>query len=203
MGKAQAPPRSATPQGASLKLEAVSCLSFIEVKLVIDIPFETERLRIRRFESKDLDAFLEFMLDEDSTKYLMFEDAQKTEQGARELFQLVSNSYESPDIVHSYAIADKTTDEYLGSCGYSPYAEGIVEIYYSVNRGHWRKGIASEAVRDLAKRLSNYGEVRAYCDPKNQAAHAVAKNAGLESEGIQQHEHFGLDGELFVFKQGG
>lgn len=169
---------------------------------MIDIPFETERLRIRRFESKDLDAFLEFMLDEDSTKYLMFEDAQRTEQGARELFQFVSNSYDSPDIVHSYAIADKTTDEYLGSCGYSPYAEGIVQIYYSVNRGHWGEGIASEAVHDLTRGLSNHVEVRAYCDPNNQAAHAVAKNAGLESEGIQLHEHFGVEGELFVYKQG-
>jgi RimJ/RimL family protein N-acetyltransferase len=169
---------------------------------VIEIPFTTERFRIRRFEQKDMHEFLEFMQDKESTKYLMFEDAQTTERGARELFNLVSASYDSEEIVHSYAIADKATDEYLGSCGYSPYTEGIVEIYYSVNRKDWGKGIASEATRELAERLSDHVEVTAYCDPNNQAAHAVAKKAGFESEGIQQHEHFGVEGERFVYKQG-
>jgi [ribosomal protein S5]-alanine N-acetyltransferase len=166
---------------------------------VIDIPFETEHLRIRRFEPKDLDEFLEFMLDKESTEYLMFEEEQKTERGARDLFYFVVDSYHSPEPVHSYAIADKDTDDYLGSCGYSPYAEGIVEIYYSVNRKYWGKGIASEAARALIEKLSHLVEVRAYCGSKNLAAHAVAKKAGLEAKGRHQHEHFGVEGELFVY----
>ena len=132
----------------------------------------------------------------------MFEDDQKTESGARELFNFVIDSYDSPEPVHSYAIADKDSDEYLGSCGYSPYAEGIVEVYYSVSRSHWGKGIATEATRALTEKLSDHSEVRAYCHPKNHAAHSVAKNVGFEPKGIQKHEHFAVEGELFAYSQG-
>lgn len=43
------------------------------------IPIETERFVIHRFEENDLQSFLSFMFNENSTKYLMFEAEQKTE----------------------------------------------------------------------------------------------------------------------------
>ena len=165
------------------------------------IPLETQRFFIRRFEPDDLPSFLNFILDEVSTRYLMFEAEQKTEDGAIALFEFVRSAYDSPEPINSYAIAEKETNRYLGSCGYAPYDEGIYECYYSVNRAETGQGIATEAIAALVKELSNEAEVRAYCHPENHAAHSVAKKCGFTPMGMQTHQHFGNQGELFIFRR--
>ncbi|WP_080811033.1 GNAT family N-acetyltransferase [Halomicronema hongdechloris] len=165
---------------------------------MLHLPIETERLRIRRFEPSDSLPFLEFMLDQASTRYLMFEARQKTEPGARELFESVCSAYDSPAPIHAYAIATKDSNRYLGSCGYSPYDDGIVECYYSINRSEWGRGFATEALIALASQLATQVEVRAYCHPDNVAAHAVARKAGFVDQGLDRHRHFGHEGRLFV-----
>lgn len=169
----------------------------------MELPFETKRFVIRRFEEDDFDGFLSFMLDKQSTKYLMFDDEQKTEPGARMLFDYVCGAYDSNQPIHSYAIADKTTNRYVGSCGYAPYDNGIVECYYSVNQDETGKGVATEVTSAMAPLLATEAEVRAYCHPENIAAHAVAKKSGFDSKGIQPHKNFGISAELFVFEQNG
>ena len=47
-----------------------------------------------------MQAFLEFMLDEESTKFLMFEAEQKTESGAKAFFDYVRGAYDSSKPVH-------------------------------------------------------------------------------------------------------
>ncbi len=162
-------------------------------------PLFTERFIIRRFESADWSRFLAFMLDEESTRYLMFAIEQKTEQGAKALFDYVCASYESEEPIHSYAIADKRSNRYVGSCGYAPYEEGVFECYYSVNKEEEGRGVATEAIKALAATLAQKAEVRAYCHPDNRAAHAVAIKSGFVSLGLQQHQHFDTEGQLFVY----
>ena len=65
----------------------------------IVLPIETERLRIRLLERRDLGPFVNFMTDTESTRYLTFGDEQKTETGARELFAAIVGSYELPESV--------------------------------------------------------------------------------------------------------
>ncbi|WP_092033133.1 GNAT family N-acetyltransferase [Marinobacter sp. DSM 26671] len=165
------------------------------------IPVETKRFVIRRFEERDLQSFLEFMLNEESTKYLMFEAEQKTEDGARALFDYVRDAYDSNEPIHSYAIAEKENNRYVGSCGYAPYDDGIVECYYSVNNDEVGKGIATEVTSALAKLLSSEVEVRAYCHPENYAAQVVAKKSGFKPKGVQSHKYFGNFGELFIYER--
>lgn len=165
------------------------------------IPFETRRFVIRRFEENDLKRFLSFMLNEESTKYLMFEAEQKSQAGATALFDYVRGSYDSNEPIHSYAIAEKENNRYVGSCGYAPYDAGIVECYYSVNMDEAGKGIATEVTSALAETLSSEVEVRAYCHPENYAAHAVAKKSGFQPRGIQIHKNFGNSGEVFVYRR--
>ena len=169
---------------------------------MIKIPMETSRFVIRRFEENDFQSFLNFMLDEESTKFLMFENEQKTESGAKALFDYVCGAYNSSEPVHSYAIAEKDTNRYVGSCGYAPYDDGIVECYFSINREEVGKGIATETTSALVKELSNVVEVRAYCHPENYAAHSVARKSGFESKGIHKHRNFENTGELFIYKPG-
>lgn len=160
---------------------------------------ETRRFVIRKLEEKDLFDFLSFMLDAESTAYLMFEPEQKTEAGATALFNDVRNAYDSSEPVHAYAIAEKDSDRYVGSCGYAPYSESVVECYYSVNKAETNQGIATEITSALACELSKTAEVRAYCHPDNYAAHAVARKSGFVPRGIQKHQNFGIEGELFVY----
>ncbi|MCG8348768.1 MAG: GNAT family N-acetyltransferase [Chloroflexales bacterium] len=167
--------------------------------MITNIPLETERFILRRFEDQDILDFLNFMLDEDSTKYLMFDAEQKTEQGAKELFAYVCRAYDSADPIHSYAIAEKGSNRYIGSCGYAPYDEGVVECYYSVKSDEIGKGIATEVITALVHELSHEAEVRAYCHPKNFAAHIVAKKCGFIPMGLHKHKNFGSEGELFVY----
>ncbi|MEM8778142.1 MAG: GNAT family N-acetyltransferase [Cyanobacteria bacterium P01_G01_bin.49] len=163
------------------------------------VPLKTERLVIRKFQQKDLSAFLEFMLDEESTKYLAFTEEQKTEEGAKALFDLVYQSYESQTPIHSYVIAGQDQDHYLGSCGFTPYDEDIYECYYSVSKAQWGQGVATEAIKTIAEELSKTAEIRAYCHPNNVAAHRVAKKAGFIPKGLTLHQHFDIEGELFVY----
>ncbi|MEE9190943.1 MAG: GNAT family N-acetyltransferase [Candidatus Neomarinimicrobiota bacterium] len=166
---------------------------------MIQIPIETDRLVIRRFKEKDLKAFLEFMLDAEATQYLTFEDKQKTEGGAKALFDYVCSAYDSGQPIHSYVIAEKSSDRYLGSCGYTPYDEGIYECYYSVNKSEQGDGIATEATRAITEQLARAHELRAYCHPKNYAAHAVARKVGFKPQGIKLHKNLSIESELFVY----
>ncbi|REJ77928.1 MAG: N-acetyltransferase [Acidobacteria bacterium] len=165
------------------------------------VPIRTPRLEIRRFQNEDLASFVDFMTDERSTKYLMFDDSQKTKAGATGLFNAVVKSYDSQDQIHSYAIADRRSGTYVGSCGYSPYAHGIVEIYYAINREFTGQGLAKEATKELVGRLAKHFEVRAYCSPDNEPAHAVALASGLEDRGLDQHISFGVEGRLFALDE--
>ena len=165
---------------------------------MIKIPIETPRFVIRRFKEKDLRAFLEFMLDEESTKYLAFKDEQKTEKGAKALFDFVCGAYDSKQPIHSYVIAEKISDCYIGSCGFSLYDLGIYECYYSVNKSMQGDGIATEATQAIAEQLVKTHELRAYCHPKNTAAQAVAKKAGFKPQGIKLHKNFKMKSELFI-----
>lgn len=49
------------------------------------------------------------------TKYLNYSAEQKTGIGARKMFEHVVQSYDTPDHLDAYAIADKQTDEYVGT----------------------------------------------------------------------------------------
>lgn len=138
------------------------------------------------------------MLNEASTRYLAFESQQKTEEGATELFNYVVDSYEGPQTIHSYAIAERSNDQYLGSCGFAPCGDTVVECYYCINAEFQGLGFATEATGALVEALSHHVEVRAYCHPDNLAAHGVARKIGMDSRGKSQHEHSGLVGELFV-----
>lgn len=168
---------------------------------MINLPINGERVKIRYFEVKDYPSFLSFMLNEKSTKYLMFAEEQKTEEGAKGLFDFVVASYNTNDHIHSYAIVDEKSDIYIGSCGLSPYGDGIVECYFSINEDFLGNNFATDALKLMIQSLSDSCEVRAYCSPENSAAHAVLLKSGFANKGLSLHEHFKTEGCLFVYKK--
>lgn len=170
---------------------------------MIHLPIQTERLTIRKLTLSDLEAFLSFMLDNESTKFLAFTREQKTEAGARELFNFVIESYSSSRPIHSYAIENQKNHQYIGSCGFADYSQGIFEIYYSINHESRSQGFATESTKALINYLANtsdINEIRAYCHPDNLLAHSVAKKSGMLPKGLALHENFGMKGELFAIE---
>jgi RimJ/RimL family protein N-acetyltransferase len=166
---------------------------------------ETPRLIIRPMRQQDLNSFLDFMLDNDSTCYLMFTEEQKTRKGATELFNFVINSYNSDEPIHSYSIALKD-DTYIGSCGLSKILDlnNVYECYYSLLKKYTNKGYATEAMKSLIEYCFDnleINEIRAYMHPDNPNSEAVAKRIGMNYDGLQKHPVFGNKGKKYVIKK--
>ncbi len=165
---------------------------------------QTERLAIRPFEKKDLDGFVKFMLDKRVTRYLLFSEEQKTEQGAKELFDYVIKSYTSGAPVHSYAIVD-LENSFIGSCGFSPISDnGVYECFYSLSPEYWGHGYATEATRALIGDCFRSGEARemqAYVDPENPASARVAEKSGMKYRGVHKHPHMDVKFEMYAITE--
>ena len=56
------------------------------------------------------------MTDEKATRYLLLADEQKSEEGAKELFSAVADSYRSDNPIFAYPIA-LMDSRFIGSCG--------------------------------------------------------------------------------------
>jgi RimJ/RimL family protein N-acetyltransferase len=122
------------------------------------------------------------MLDAESTQYLAFEAAQKTIEGATELFDFVLSSYNTDSVVHAYAIALKDSNQYIGSIGFSAYEDSIFECYYTINADYRRQGYGWEAMQALLAALKashKITEIRAYSHPKNKPSLKLAEKLGM------------------------
>jgi len=148
---------------------------------------ETDRLIIRPFEPKDFKAFIEFMTNEDATRYLTFDTVQKTQEGAGTLFEFILSSYVTDDPVFALAIVDRSTETYLGSVGLSPLQDETgVEVYYSLLPKYWGWGFATEATAAVlyyAFEELELERVVADANEHNPKSFDVARNVGMRDEG--------------------
>jgi RimJ/RimL family protein N-acetyltransferase len=128
------------------------------------------------------------MLDEEATKYLDFEEDQKTPERAMEIVAEVIASYESAVPIFSLAVIEKKTGQFIGSCGFSPLEnEDEVECYYTVMRAKWGEGYATEFIR----RLMEYGfdelnikHIVAFIKKENPASQKVSEKLGMTQSEI-------------------
>lgn len=159
-----------------------------------------DRFVVRPFLEADMAAYLEFMLDPEATRYLLLEPEQKTEAGARALFDFVRRSYETDEPVWALAIATEA-DGFIGSCGVSPIEPTIYECYYSLLPRHWGRGYATEATAALVGHLFSetpLTEIRAYMSPDNPNSAGVARRVGMQFRGPATHPAFGNEGVLYA-----
>ena len=124
------------------------------------------------------------MSDPKCTKYLSFSDERKSEQGAKDLLAYTVGSYQTENPLFILAAEDNESN-YLGTCGLNPLdTERQIEIFYTVNSEHQRKGFALKMVNGLIEYLktnTEYQLVVAYIVPENSAAIIVANKAGFNS----------------------
>lgn len=169
----------------------------------MDYLINSERLVIRGFERGDKEAFVRFMTDPESTRFLAFGEEQKSRQGATELLEATISSYDSPAPLLAFAVAERVSKEFVGFCGLTPRGEDTVEIMYAVMPKARGQGYATEMTAALARHALDqfgYGRVTAPIAPRHEASKAVALKAGFRDQGLVRDSDSGKMVHLFVFE---
>ena len=122
---------------------------------------EAGRLVLRRIRLDDADPFYEFVSDDESAKYMFFEDEQRTKEGARGMVEWVANAYDTDEPTCILTIADKKTGDYMGNLG-AQTMEGTTdtEFFYTLLPQYRGKGYVTEAVRTFLIFLFDGASIR-------------------------------------------
>lgn len=107
---------------------------------------ETVRCILRSFEEKDLDSFMIYRNNNEWMKYQGFKNLPKDEY--RKALLVPPNIENGVQL----AIADKNTDELLGDI-FLIKKGNIIEIGYTINPIHYRKGYITEVLVAVLQKL--------------------------------------------------
>ncbi len=141
--------------------------------------FETERLTIRAFEARDIDALMTYRNDEGWMRFQGFKGKSKVEYEAA----LLTPQAEADGM--QLAVADKATGALIGDL-YLKAEPDAYMIGYTISPAHARHGYASEAVRGLLLWLSQNRchTVRAGVMPGNEASVGLLRKLGFMQIGM-------------------
>ena len=139
---------------------------------------ETDRLRLRRFRSDDLDALLAIYGDEEANVFLPWYPVRSKEE-ARALFkERYARVYREPR-GYAWAICLKSDDAPIGYVKVE--TDESHDLGYGLRKEFWHRGIATEAARAVLERLRMDGVpfVTATHDVNNPNSGRVMKNLGM------------------------
>lgn len=112
----------------------------------VSLMIETVRCILRSFEEKDLDSFMIYRNNNEWMKYQGFKNLTKDEY--RKALLVPPNIENGVQL----AIADKNTDKLLGDL-YLIKKENTIEIGYTINPAHARKGYITEILEAVLIKL--------------------------------------------------
>jgi len=166
---------------------------------------DTPRLTLRRYKRRDEMAFIDFMTDEEATRYLLFKEAERTVDGARERFERALLNYGSPIPVFALAVASKDDDRFVGACGLNrvDMEPDAMQVFYDIIPAEQGKGYATEAARAMIEYAREHGVAKlvAFLRDENARAVSVAKHLGFEDHGPTMHH--GRSGRRYVLNLDG
>ena len=147
---------------------------------------ETERLLLRRLRESDLVSFLAYRNDPEVARYQDWEGC--TEAEARNMIQALKREEPfTPGEWFQFAVELKETGELVGDLGFRIGEDGRqAEVGYTLAKGHWGEGYASEAVSrllDHAFKELGLHRVHATVDQENVPSVAVLERLGPRREG--------------------
>lgn len=156
--------------------------------------FETARLKARRFDPRDLEAFVAMRADPQVSLYQSWDTFTPAE--GREFLDWVSKRQPGEPGWFQFALEDKQSGGFIGDCGLRvmEHDHRLGQIGYTIARGHWNKGYASEAVSGLtAYAFATFPlhRLTASIDPRNPASARVLEKSGYAKEAhFRQSEWF-------------
>jgi len=148
---------------------------------------KTNRLVLREFNELDWQAVHEYASDPQVVRYMPWgPNAKKESQGF--IQRVIARQQEKPRRNYEFAVALKTEDRLIGSCGINISNPGDQEgwIGYCFNRHFWGQGYATEATRALLCFVFSQLKLHrifATCDTKNIASARVLEKIGMQREG--------------------
>lgn len=168
------------------------------VKESLDYPaIETDRLFLRMFEAKDLEAAYLLFNDSDVQKYL----SPKNRRTRQQLKVLLKNAvrYWREKGFGLWCVTEKHIGEMIGYCGFQNFDEtGEVEIVFGFLKEHWGRGFATEAATvclQFGFEKLNFKKIFAATNPENVASLRVLEKA--EMTFVKNESHYEMETVIY------
>ena len=140
---------------------------------------ETPRLIIREFAPDEEHLLIAMSRDERITRYV----TPRTDEEVKSLFQQILAGYKTLSRFGRWAIVDKASGVFIGTCMLMAAREGLtgIEIGYSLHYKYWGHGLATETVNALVAYGFETGltEICAITDGENKASQRVLQKTGF------------------------
>lgn len=146
---------------------------------------QTERLILRGFEERDLDACAAMQADAEVMRFISPSGPRDRAVTWRDMAQAIGHwALRGHGL---WALEEKGTGSFLGRVGIiRPEGWPEIELAYSLARGAWGRGFATEAGRaalDWAFGALSVPRVASFIAAGNAASQAVSRRLGAASEG--------------------
>jgi len=160
------------------------------LSIITPSTLETKRLMIRQFNQEDFDNVVSFMKGETSTSF-------------NRLFKTIIDSYQSQEIVISYALILKSTGDFLGFCGLITLEDNMpMELYYFLRPEYCGNGYAIESLRKIFEHAFSelkLDKIVAYIDQGNTRGWKVAERSGMKYMGTILRKDINLKKKSMFF----
>lgn len=153
-----------------------------------DLPIlETERLILRKVESKDLEDMFYYCSKKEVSKYVTW-DTHQTLSDTKEFLGFVLNQYLNGKVA-PWAIEYKETRKMIGTIDFVTWQpkHNSAEVGYVISPDYWDKGITTEATKELIRfgfEKMDLVRIQARCFTENIGSARVMEKAGMTFEGI-------------------
>jgi RimJ/RimL family protein N-acetyltransferase len=144
---------------------------------------DTPRLRLRPCTADDVPALHALWTDRDVRRHLWDDEVISPERAAATVAAGVASFAERG--YGLWVVLPRDAERLAGFCGLRAGADGDVELVYGIAPDHWRRGLATEAVRAvLAHAFGTLGleRVAGETDAPNAASLRVMEKAGMTRE---------------------
>ena len=156
--------------------------------------FDTPRLIARRFDPRDLEAFVAMRADPEIARYQSWEGF--SEEEGRAFIAGLASANPGDIGWFQFALEDKATGQFAGDCGLKIMEtdQRLAQIGYTIMRSHWNRGLATETIAALASYA--FGSLKVHritasVDPRNLASCRALEKAGFVRETLfRQSEWF-------------
>ncbi|MGE7904591.1 GNAT family N-acetyltransferase [Peribacillus sp. NPDC094092] len=109
----------------------------------------TERLRFREIHEGDAEAVFQCLSKDEVTRFYGQDSLENVEQ-AKDIIASFAKNYREKRAIR-WGIERKDTKELIGTIGFHAYSPKYrrAEIGYEIHPAHWRKGFATEALKEM------------------------------------------------------
>ena len=148
---------------------------------------ETNRLELVQINEEHTQSYFEIMSKDEVTKYYGM-DSLKSIDDASKIVKSLQNTYESKRGIR-WGIVLKETGDFVGTLGLNNLSTWSkkAEIGYEIHPSHWRKGITTEAVKEVLRYSFadlDLFRIGAVTYPQNEPSIQLLRRLGFAKEGL-------------------